>query len=281
MDDEIKGEGNSVNYKYRMHDPRLGRFFSVDPLAAKYPHNGTYNFSENRVMDAVELEGLEAFFIHGTNDGPSTWTRDEDVKSNMKSLMGLTNSKTMDIGFSWESKGGMFTSFGKEGTAYLMHGSDDRKIAATNLVNHILKNKKSGEEITLIGLSHGGNVAIQAAEMLESKHGIKVNIITVNTPSYNSGPEKPQGNKGINDMISFWDKGDNVAGGQSKLTDPLFGPYSQDNYNKDAKSKITSVEMKSKLQTGEKRHNSIYYDSKIIEKTIKDKKVEKLEKITL
>ena len=30
-DDEIKGEGNSVNYKYRMHDPRIGRFFAVDP----------------------------------------------------------------------------------------------------------------------------------------------------------------------------------------------------------------------------------------------------------
>ncbi|MBL4705721.1 MAG: hypothetical protein JKY54_14445 [Flavobacteriales bacterium] len=28
-DDEVKGEGNSVNYKYGMHDPRLGRFFAV------------------------------------------------------------------------------------------------------------------------------------------------------------------------------------------------------------------------------------------------------------
>jgi RHS repeat-associated protein len=59
MDDEIKGDGNSMNYKFRMHDPRLGRFFSVDPLASKYPHNGTYNFSENRVIDGLELEGLE------------------------------------------------------------------------------------------------------------------------------------------------------------------------------------------------------------------------------
>jgi RHS repeat-associated protein len=59
MDDEIKGEGNSVNYEYRMHDPRLGRFFAVDPLAAKYAHNSPYAFSENRVIDGVELEGLE------------------------------------------------------------------------------------------------------------------------------------------------------------------------------------------------------------------------------
>jgi len=32
---------------------------SVDPLAEKYAYNGVYNFSENRVLDARELEGLE------------------------------------------------------------------------------------------------------------------------------------------------------------------------------------------------------------------------------
>lgn len=58
-DDEVKGEGNSINYKYRMHDPRIGRFFAVDPLAKDYPHNSPYAFSENRVIDGVELEGLE------------------------------------------------------------------------------------------------------------------------------------------------------------------------------------------------------------------------------
>jgi RHS repeat-associated protein len=58
-DDEIKGAGNSLNYEYRMHDPRIGRFLSIDPLAKKYPHNSPYAFSENRVIDGVELEGLE------------------------------------------------------------------------------------------------------------------------------------------------------------------------------------------------------------------------------
>jgi RHS repeat-associated protein len=53
----------AVSYKYRVEDPRLGRFFSVDPLAAKYPHNSVYAFSENRVVDAVELEGLEATLV--------------------------------------------------------------------------------------------------------------------------------------------------------------------------------------------------------------------------
>lgn len=58
-DDEIKGNGNSVNFKYRMHDPRLGRFFAVDPLASSYPWNSPYAFQENKLGLGTELEGLE------------------------------------------------------------------------------------------------------------------------------------------------------------------------------------------------------------------------------
>jgi RHS repeat-associated protein len=58
-DDEIKGEGNSINFTYRMHDPRVGRFLSRDPLASSYPWNSPYSFSENRVIDMIELEGGE------------------------------------------------------------------------------------------------------------------------------------------------------------------------------------------------------------------------------
>ncbi|PCI98236.1 MAG: hypothetical protein COB15_06210 [Flavobacteriales bacterium] len=60
-DDELKGEGNSVNYKYRMHDARLGRFFAVDPLAKEYPELTPYQFSANQPIHAGELEGLESY----------------------------------------------------------------------------------------------------------------------------------------------------------------------------------------------------------------------------
>ena len=58
-DDELKGEGNSLDYAFRMHDARIGRFLSTDPLFASYPWNSSYAFSENRVIDGVDLEGLE------------------------------------------------------------------------------------------------------------------------------------------------------------------------------------------------------------------------------
>jgi hypothetical protein len=60
----------AVSFKYRVEDPRLVRFFSVDPLASDYPHNSPYAFAENRLLDGIELEGLE-------------WTETKDKKGNI------------------------------------------------------------------------------------------------------------------------------------------------------------------------------------------------------
>jgi len=65
-DDEVKGEGNSINYTFRMHDPRVGRFFSRDPLEGKYPWYSPYQFSGNRPIDAIELEGAEPGVVVGS-----------------------------------------------------------------------------------------------------------------------------------------------------------------------------------------------------------------------
>jgi len=58
-DNEVFGEGTLHAFEYRMHDTRIGRFWSVDPLAGKFPWNSVYAFAENRVVDGRELEGLE------------------------------------------------------------------------------------------------------------------------------------------------------------------------------------------------------------------------------
>jgi len=60
-DDEFWG--GAISFNYRVEDSRLMRFFSVDPLTKKYAYNSPYAFSENRVIDAIELEGLEKFRI--------------------------------------------------------------------------------------------------------------------------------------------------------------------------------------------------------------------------
>jgi len=66
-DGEINGAtGTSYAFEFRMHDPRIGRFLSIDPLAIKYPYNSPYAFAENKLGLGVELEGLELKTIRGT-----------------------------------------------------------------------------------------------------------------------------------------------------------------------------------------------------------------------
>ncbi|EID72758.1 YD repeat-containing protein [Imtechella halotolerans K1] len=48
-----------MNFTFRMYDPRLGRFFTVDPLSKQYPFYSPYQFSGNNVISHKELEGGE------------------------------------------------------------------------------------------------------------------------------------------------------------------------------------------------------------------------------
>ncbi|MEM7185027.1 MAG: DUF6443 domain-containing protein [Bacteroidota bacterium] len=50
---------NTHEWKYRMSDPAIGRFWQIDPLAEEYSYNSTYAFQENKMGIGVELEGLE------------------------------------------------------------------------------------------------------------------------------------------------------------------------------------------------------------------------------
>jgi RHS repeat-associated protein len=179
-DDEVKGEGNSVNYKYRMHDPRVGRFFAVDPLTAEYPHNSPYAFSENRVLDGIELEGLEVFVINGTlgseplkNDGGSGYSH-QITKTSTDS-----GDKTIAEVFG-NSKVFKHLWLGANNSAA-------RSAEADALFETITANHVEGEAITILGHSHGGNVAILATEKLvqhckEKGIDVQINLITLNTP---------------------------------------------------------------------------------------------------
>jgi RHS repeat-associated protein len=56
-DDEIKGEGNSYDYDERMLDPRIGRWFKIDPQAAQMPQVSPYAFALNNPILIVDEEG--------------------------------------------------------------------------------------------------------------------------------------------------------------------------------------------------------------------------------
>jgi RHS repeat-associated protein len=72
-DNEVKGgEGLQQDYGFRVYDPRIGKFLSVDPLTKEYPWNSTYAFAENDVISCIDLEGAEKLvrtFAYSISDG--------------------------------------------------------------------------------------------------------------------------------------------------------------------------------------------------------------------
>ena len=82
-DNEVLGDGALHAFEYRMHDTRIGRFWSVDPLAGKFPWNSTYAFAENSPIGFLELEGLEKVQFGNTIVNFSGMNKDQ-VKATLK-----------------------------------------------------------------------------------------------------------------------------------------------------------------------------------------------------
>ena len=58
-DNEVRGEGNSLDFGARIYDPRLGRWMSVDHLHAKYAGLSPYNLVINNPIMFVDPDGKE------------------------------------------------------------------------------------------------------------------------------------------------------------------------------------------------------------------------------
>jgi RHS repeat-associated protein len=56
-DDEIKGIGNSLDFKARIYDPRLGKFLSTDPSFRRYPSWSPYLFAGNSPIRFIDILG--------------------------------------------------------------------------------------------------------------------------------------------------------------------------------------------------------------------------------
>ena len=68
-DNEVKGKGNSLDFGARIYDSRLGRWLSIDPLAAKYPDVSTFTFALNTPIQAKDPDGRVVIFISGQHAG--------------------------------------------------------------------------------------------------------------------------------------------------------------------------------------------------------------------
>ncbi|MFK7969022.1 MAG: RHS repeat domain-containing protein, partial [Bacteroidia bacterium] len=70
QDDEVKGEGNSLDFGARIYDSRIGRWLSVDPLASEYPTMSPYVGIGNNPLIFIDPDGRKlqlTFFSDGVD----------------------------------------------------------------------------------------------------------------------------------------------------------------------------------------------------------------------
>ncbi|WP_341836417.1 RHS repeat-associated core domain-containing protein [Chitinophaga pollutisoli] len=97
-DNEVKGiEGSQQDYGFRIYDPRVAKFLSVDPLTKSYPHYTPYQFAGNTPIMAIDLDGAEELpyvqkFDPHTDAFPYIAALNNGAINAVNSVIGIWNS---------------------------------------------------------------------------------------------------------------------------------------------------------------------------------------------
>jgi pimeloyl-ACP methyl ester carboxylesterase len=117
----------------------------------------------------------QAFFIHGTNSSNKIWKG--EVRDSIRNIFGhATYADSIELR-GWSGA----------------NNSLVRKLAADSLIEHILhvrtEHQITETRVTIVGHSHGGNVALLASDRLRAELGekVEINIVSLNAPSVVGG----------------------------------------------------------------------------------------------
>lgn len=141
----------------------------VDPHAENYYNISSYAYVANNPIGNIDPDGRDIIPVHGTWSNWETWKNFTGIKAAAKNLFG---DNILGVSYRWS------------GANY----AESRKKAAIGLIDHVrtqMKSKTFNGEITLVGHSHGGNVSIEALNMMvEMKEfdNVQLNLLTINTP---------------------------------------------------------------------------------------------------
>jgi RHS repeat-associated protein len=158
-----------LDYHARHLDPVTGRFLTVDPLGEKYSSLSPYAYVANNPLKYIDPDGRTIIPVHGTWSDIDTW---KDLIGIIKVSAKLFNDNTLANSFPWS------------GANY----ASSRSEAARSLVAFARSEMKAENfdgQITLVGHSHGGNVSIEAINMmveLKEFNSVKINLLSINTP---------------------------------------------------------------------------------------------------
>lgn len=177
---------NTHEWKYRMSDSAIGRFWQIDPLAEKFVYNSPYAFQENKLGMGIELEGLENIPFPINNIG--------------KGIANAFNSKIDNVVNSVETTvvdtGKAIQTFVTENKTEILSFSKNLQEAGNNTAVAGLAVAAAGTPVAGVGAAPGLTIAAVGgiASTVGSGLEIATNLIAGDTSSaVNKGMEEVAG----------------------------------------------------------------------------------------
>ena len=160
-DDEVKGDGNSVNFSYRMHDPRVGRWLSCDANKPNYPAWAPYASNGDNPIVNFDIDGQDFIFFAGAGykgekeekkfNTSFTSTMSEILGDNFSVVPFINNGGLSDV--AWGMKNGY--------TPIQNIDEDQIMLCALSHVEHVISGLECGEPLNMVGSSYGSATAAQ------------------------------------------------------------------------------------------------------------------------
>ena len=92
------GGGSTYDYGFRIYNPALGKFLSVDPLFTAYPWYTPYQFAGNNPIAAIDVDGLEPNKKLNETEQPSSGAVTAGVKKGATTFgMGILSNLTFPM----------------------------------------------------------------------------------------------------------------------------------------------------------------------------------------
>ena len=211
---ELDVETGNYYYGARYYNPRVSVWLSVDPHAHRYPSLSGYSAFANNPINIIDPDGRDIIPVHGTWSNNKTW-------GNLSGITKASNNLFKD--------NRLGASYGWSGDNFIGARTD----AAIGLIDHVrtqMKSKDFNGEITLVGHSHGGNVSIEALNMMaEMKEfdGVKLNLLTINTPVRDDYQLSEKASGRVS-HVNVYDEMDPVQSkGGDSFWNKLFGTYAK------------------------------------------------------
>ena len=163
---------DTYDYGARQYDPILVRWDRMDPLCEKYYNVSPYAYCVNNPVNTIDPDGKKGVLVHGTWSDHTTWEHPNDIKAATKKI--FNDGDIFKEYFDWSGD----------------NTKEARTDGALKLIGYVQKRILSGElkdndPITFIAHSHGGNVCIEAVNMMvemDQFKGRQINLLTINTP---------------------------------------------------------------------------------------------------